>query len=47
MKRKDYQRPTMQVVELQHQCHIMATSSYETTGTGGTSLTEMEDDTDL
>ena len=26
MKRKDYQRPTMKVVELQHHCHILAGS---------------------
>ena len=26
MKRKDYQKPTMQVVKLQHQCHILAGS---------------------
>ena len=47
MKRKDYQRPTMKVVKLQHQCHIMAVSSYETSGEGKTSITEMEDAEDL
>ena len=47
MKRKNYERPTMKVVQLKHKCHIMAASTYETTGTGGTSLTEMEDATDL
>jgi len=26
MNRKDYQRPQMQVVELKHQCHILAGS---------------------
>ena len=26
MKKKDYQRPTMQVVMLQHHCHILAGS---------------------
>ena len=26
MKRKDYQRPATQVVELQDQCHILAQS---------------------
>lgn len=26
MKRKDYQEPTMQVVELRQQCHILAGS---------------------
>ena len=29
MKRKDYERPTMKVVKLQHQCHIMAVSNGE------------------
>ena len=37
----------MKVVQLKHKCQILAGSSYETTGTGGTSLTEMEDDVDL
>ena len=27
MKRKIYQKPTMKVVELQHQSHILTTSS--------------------
>ena len=27
MNRKDYQKPTMQVVKLQHQCHILAGSA--------------------
>lgn len=26
MKRKDYRKPTMQVVQLHHQCHILAAS---------------------
>ncbi len=26
MKRKDYQKPTMKVVELQHKCQILAGS---------------------
>ena len=26
MNRKDYQKPTMKVVQLQHQCHILAQS---------------------
>ena len=47
MKTKVYQRPTMQVVKLQHQCHIMATSSYETTGTGRTSINAMDEEEDL
>ena len=47
MKRKNYERPTMKVVKLQHQCHIMAVSSYETSGQGKTSITEMEDAEEL
>ena len=47
MKRKNYERPTMKVVQLQHRTHLLQASSYETTGTGGTSLTKMEDDVDL
>lgn len=27
MKRKDYEKPTMKVVKLQHQCHILAGSN--------------------
>ncbi len=27
MNKKDYQKPTMQVVKLQHQCHILAGST--------------------
>jgi hypothetical protein len=37
----------MQVVKLQHQCHIMAASSYETTGTGKTSINRMDEEEDL
>ena len=47
MKRKDYQKPTMMVVKLQQQCHIMATSNYETTGTGRTSINAMDEEEDL
>ena len=47
MKRKNYERPTMKVVQLQHKCQMLAGSPYETNGTGGTSLTKMEDDVDL
>jgi hypothetical protein len=47
MIRKDYERPTMKVVKLQHQCHIMAVSSYETSGEGKTSINAMEDAEDL
>ena len=51
MKSKDYQRPTMKAVKLQHKCHIMAGSRYETTGVSErknqTSIMEMEDVEDL
>ena len=47
MKTKVYQRPTMKVVKLRHQCHIMAASTYETTGTGRTRINAMENDADL
>ena len=29
MKRKNYETPTMKVVQLQHQCHILAGSQVE------------------
>ena len=29
MKRKDYERPTMQVVQLKHKCQILAGSGVE------------------
>ena len=49
MKRTDYLKPTMKVVQLKHQCQILAGSSYEyeTTGSGRTSITEMEDAEEL
>ena len=28
MKRKDYEKPTMQVIQLRHQSNILTTSSY-------------------
>ena len=34
MKRKDYQKPTMRVVKLQHRCQLLA-GSYTMTTTGG------------
>jgi len=46
MKRKDYQKPTMNVVKLQHHGMLM-TSVYETTGSGKTSITMMDEETDL
>ena len=44
MKRKDYQKPTTEVVQLRHQSHILNASPYETSGT---SINAMEDATDL
>lgn len=32
MKRKNYETPTMKVVKLQHQCHILAGSQVESVG---------------
>lgn len=29
MKRKDYSKPTMQVVKLQHQCHLLQESQQQ------------------
>jgi hypothetical protein len=34
MKKKDYQKPTMQVVKLQHQAHLMAGSGVQSTRSG-------------
>ncbi len=34
MKRKDYEKPTMQVVKLQQQCHLLAGSGVASTRTG-------------
>ena len=47
MKKKMYERPTMQVVQLQHKCQILAGSSYETTGSGRTSINMMDEEEDL
>ena len=47
MKKKDYLNPTMKVVQLRHQSHILSASPYETTGTGGTSINAMDEETDL
>lgn len=32
MKKKDYQKPTMKVVQLKHQSHILAGSQVESVG---------------
>ena len=47
MKRKDYQKPTTEVVQLRHQSHILSASPYETSGPDKTSINAMEDATDL
>ena len=35
MNKKDYQKPTMKVVKLQHRSQILAGSPYSMTTTGG------------
>lgn len=47
MKKKEYEKPSMQVLKLQHQCQILAGSSYETTGSGRTSINRMDEEEDL
>ena len=42
MKRKDYRKPTMNVIELQHQCHILAGSGVEANRSGYGAATEDE-----
>ena len=41
MKRKDYRKPTMKVVQLQHQCHILA-GSVEANRSGYGTAEELE-----
>ena len=40
MKRKDYEKPTMRIVQMRHQCQIMTASVYTTT----TGLNAMDGD---
>ena len=47
MKKKDYQKPTMRVFELNKRINILTTSSYETTGSGRTSINAMDEEEDL
>ena len=42
MKRKEYRKPTMKVVQLQHQCHILAGSGVEANRSGYGAATEDE-----
>ena len=44
MKRKDYQKPTMRIVQMRHRCQIMATSYTTTSYTTTTGLNAMDDD---
>jgi hypothetical protein len=39
MKRRDYMKPAMQVVELKHQCHILAGSGGDRSCAGVTDYT--------
>ena len=43
MNRKDYTKPTMNVVKLQHQCHILVTSEQ---GQGSLKDYQMESEQD-
>lgn len=45
MKKKDYQKPTMRVFELNKKINILTASPYETKG--GDSINEMDDQEDL
>ena len=42
MKRKEYRKPTMKVVQLQHQYHILAGSGVEANRSGYGAATEDE-----
>ena len=41
MKKREYMKPTVRVVQLHHQCHILAGSDFSTIGTN------LEDDEDF
>ena len=45
MKRKDYQKPTMKVVQLQHQTHLLAGSGVKSmrSGYGDAQVEEWDD----
>ena len=47
MKRNDYQKPTMKVVQLKHRTQMLTASVYETTGSGKTSITMMGEEEEL
>ena len=44
MKRRDYMKPAMQVVELKHQCHILAGSGGDRSSVGVTNYTMITED---
>ncbi|MBR6276677.1 MAG: hypothetical protein IKR31_07090 [Prevotella sp.] len=44
MNKKDYQKPTMKVVQLQHRSHILTGSPYTMSANGGRE--QLEDDTE-
>ena len=44
MKKKEYERPTMEVVQLKHECQILAGSPYSMSAEGGRE--QLDDDTD-
>ena len=47
MKRKDYQKPTMEIVQLQQQTHLMAGSGVESKRSGYGSANSDVDEEDL
>ena len=47
MKRKEYQKPMTEAIEADVETPILVASTYETTGTGRTSINAMEDEKDL
>lgn len=47
MKRKDYQKPTMNVVQLQHQAHLLAGSGVQSMRSGYGSANSDVDEEDI
>ena len=46
-EKRKYEKPSQRVIELQHRTHLLQASSYETTGTGRTSINMMDEEEDL
>ena len=44
MKRRDYMKPAMQVVELKHQCHILTGSGDRSSSAGVSNYTMITED---